>query len=61
MKNAIKSVVGSTKTFVVKHQLPLAILGTIAVTQLVVKRSIEQRDDFLKEHDLYEKFHAQVD
>ena len=52
-----------TRKFVVEHQTGLLITATVVSTAAAVlmRGGIKQHDDFLKEHDLYEEFYAQID
>lgn len=48
----------STKNFVEKHKVAIAVTGT-AVTCLYLNRlALQQHNDFLKENGLYDAFYA---
>lgn len=53
MKNIVKKTAVSTKDFVVRHKVGIA-LGTIIVLQA---RSITKHNEFLKEHELFNDFY----
>lgn len=57
MHNAITS----TKKFVVKHKVAIAVTGTAVICLSLNRLALAQHNDFLKEHDLYEAFYALED
>lgn len=50
-----------TKTFVQKHKTALAVVATTIVCAAIAKKGLEQHNEFLKEHDLYDTFYAETD
>lgn len=55
----MKKQIESTKAFLVKHKDRILITTTVLSTAAVVgmKIGLNQHDDFLKEHDLYDAFY----
>lgn len=60
--NASKPIV-SVKNFVVRNQTKILITTTVAATVSagMFKIAVSQRDEFLKENNLYDAFWAQTD
>lgn len=56
--NAVKQTAVSTKNFVVRHKTAVAVATTITVMTIINRKSLEQHNEFLKEHGLYEAFHT---
>ena len=56
--------IAAAKNFVRKHQVALACTATAVVTTTLAvylqKSAIEQRDEFLKEHNLLETYYAKL-
>jgi len=48
----------STKNFVKKHRIALAVTGTTGVCLYMNYRTIKIYDEFLKEHGLADQFYA---
>ncbi len=51
-----------TKTFIQKHKTAITIVATATITTVACAAlahvGIQQHDEFLKEHDLYDTFYA---
>lgn len=58
MNDLAKKAVARTKKFVADHKTALTVAATTAVCFAVHRVAINQHDDFLKEHDLYEEFYT---
>lgn len=56
--NHIKSVARSTRKFVADHKVGLAVVVTTFVCVAINREAIREHNDFLKEHNLYEKFYT---
>lgn len=56
--NTIEKAKTSTKNFVVKHKTALTVAATTTVCFVVHRVAINQHNDFLKEHGLYEQFYT---
>lgn len=59
----MKKQIESSKAFVKKHKDAI-LITTAAVTTsaaVLMKIGLKQHDDFLKEHDLYDKFYNSED
>lgn len=56
--NPVKKTVVSTKNFVVRHKTAVAVATTVLVLQACNRRALDQHNEFLKEHDLYEEFYT---
>jgi hypothetical protein len=54
----IKKIGRSTKKFVEDHKVGIAVICTAAVLIKVNRMALKDHDDFLKDHDLYEKFYS---
>lgn len=57
----MKNIYRPTQSFVRKHKTAIAVTATVIVCAVISKKGMQQHDDFLKEHGLYEEFYAQVD
>lgn len=56
-----ETTVNPVKTFLVRHKTKIAVAAT-AVTCLAVNRlSHASKDEFLKEHDLYDEYYTVTD
>lgn len=56
--NRIEKATASTKNFVVRHKTAVAVTATVLVLQACNRAALNQHNEFLKEHDLYEKFYT---
>lgn len=56
--NHIKSVARSTRKFVADHKVAVAVVVTALVAVKFNHMALREHNDFLKEHDLYEKFYT---
>jgi hypothetical protein len=56
--NRIHQTAVSTKNFVVRHKTAVAVAATVLVLQAANRKALNQHDEFLKEHDLYEQFYT---
>jgi hypothetical protein len=54
----MKNKLNSTKNFVKKHRVAIAISGTAATCLYLNYRAMEIHNEFLREHGLYEKFYT---
>ena len=52
-----------TKVFIYRHRVGLLTTTTVVSTVAVVimRVGLKDKDDFLKEHDLYETYYNQID
>jgi hypothetical protein len=57
LMNTARKVVSSTKKFVYTHRIAVAVALTAVLVAKANNTALQQRDDFLKEHDLYETFY----
>lgn len=53
----IKKATTSTKKFVQKHRVAIAIVGTATACAALQIRNAKILNEFLKEHDLYEEYY----
>lgn len=62
MNQKLAAVAASAKNVVVRHKTKIAVTAAVVATATVSialnRSAIKQHDDFLKEHDLYDKFYA---
>jgi hypothetical protein len=56
--NRVKQTAVSTKNFVVRHKTAVAVATTVLVLQACNRKALDQHDQFLKEHDLYNEFYT---
>jgi hypothetical protein len=56
--NNVKKTVVSTKNFVVRHKTAVAVATTVLVLQACNRKALNQHDEFLKEHGLFNEFYA---
>jgi hypothetical protein len=56
--NPVKKTAVATKNFVVRHKTVVAVAVTVAVMNTINHKALNQHDEFLKEHDLYDAFYA---
>jgi hypothetical protein len=61
MSNIATKAATSTKKFVIKHKTAITVVATSAVWYTINRAAVNQHDDFLKEHDLYEEFYTPSD
>jgi hypothetical protein len=54
----MKNKLTSTKNFVKKHRVAIAITGTVATCLYLNYRAMEMHNEFLKEHGLYDQFYT---
>jgi hypothetical protein len=59
--NAVKKTAVSTKNFVVRHKTVVAVAVTATVLTAINHKALDQHNEFLKEHDLYDAFHTPED
>ena len=57
----VKKAVASTKKFVYRHRVAIAVTITTAICLKLQAEVVEDHNNFLKEHDLYEKFYTSTD
>jgi hypothetical protein len=55
--NPVKKTAVATKNFVVRHKTTVAVATTVAVMTVINKKALNQHDEFLKDHDLYDEFY----
>lgn len=48
----------AAKNFVAAHKTALAVTATAVICIAINQRALQQHNDFLKEHDLYDTFYA---
>lgn len=53
MRNKIRS----TMNFVYRHRVAIAVSGTVATCAYLHFKSIEELNEFLKEHELYTEYY----
>jgi hypothetical protein len=62
MNEKLAVAAASAKNFVIRHKTKIAVTAAVVATataSIALNRSaIKQHDEFLKEHDLYDKFYA---
>jgi len=56
MNTHIEKAVASTKKFVTKHKFALGVTAGLTAGLMLNKRNMNQVDEFLKEHGLYEEY-----
>lgn len=56
--NHIEKATASAKNFVVRHKTKLAVAATATVCYAIHKSALDQHNEFLKEHGLYEQFYT---
>jgi hypothetical protein len=56
--NNVKKTVVSTKNFVVRHKTAVAVATTVLVLQACNRKALNQHDEFLKEHGLFNEFYT---
>jgi hypothetical protein len=61
MNTKVKKAAVSTKNFVKKHRVAIAITGTSAAWFAINRFALNQHDEFLKEKGLYEEFYTPED
>lgn len=54
----MKSKLNTAKNFVVRHRVAIAITGTAATCLYLNRMAMEQHNEFLKEHGLYDQFYT---
>ena len=54
----MKNKLTSTKNFVKKHRVAIAVTGTAATCLYLNYRAMEMHNEFLKEHGLYDQFYT---
>lgn len=54
----IKKIGRSTKNFVVKHKVAIAVTATALICGKLNKMALHDHDQFLKEHDLYDEYYT---
>lgn len=54
MRNALNS----TRNFVAKHKVGIAVVTTSACWIAINMRAMKQHNEFLKEHGLYDEFYS---
>lgn len=57
----IKKATDSTKNFVKKHRVAIAVITTTLVCGKINRMALAQHNEFLKEKGLYEEFYAEPD
>lgn len=50
--------IATTKKFVSDHRVAIAVIITTAVCVKLNRVALQQHNDFLKEHDLYETYYT---
>lgn len=55
--NKLKKVTASSKKFVAKHRVAIAVAATTVVLAKVNRMALKQHDDFLREHGLYDEYY----
>jgi hypothetical protein len=58
---AMNKTFATTKKFVVKHQVAIAVVATAVVCMTITRAGLKQHNEFLKEHGLYDAFYQQED
>lgn len=56
--NPVKKTVVSTKNFVVRHKTAVAVAVTATVCLALNRSALNQHDEFLKEHGLFEEYYT---
>jgi hypothetical protein len=56
--NAVKKTVVSTKNFVAHHKVAVTFLATAATCLALNHSALNQHNEFLKEHDLYDAYYT---
>lgn len=58
MNDKVKKAAVSTKNFVYKHRVAIAVVATTAVCLKINNLALKQHNEFLKEKGLYEEFYT---
>lgn len=58
MNATVKKATTSTKNFVKKHRVAIAVVTTAIACGAINRLALKQHDDFLKEKGLYEEFYT---
>lgn len=53
----IKQIPARTKNFVVRHKTAVAIVATTTVCYLIHKEAIDEHNEFLTEHGLFDAYY----
>lgn len=56
--NNLKQKARSTKNFVKKHRVAIAVTATVTTMVALNRKALQQHDEFLKEKGLYEEFYT---
>lgn len=48
------------KKFVSKHRVAIAVVATATLASAIMYRNAKLLDEFLKDHNLYEEYYAEV-
>jgi hypothetical protein len=56
--NKVQQTAAAAKKFVVRHKTAVAVVATASVCVALNRVALQQHNDFLKEHDLYDEFYA---
>jgi hypothetical protein len=59
--NPVKKTVVSTKNFVVRHKTVVAVAVTATVLTAINRKALNEHDEFLKEHGLFEEYYTPED
>lgn len=51
----------SAKNFVVNHKVAIAVVSTAATCLYINRVALSEHNEFLKEHDLFDKYYTHVD
>jgi hypothetical protein len=51
-------IVAPTVKFIRDHKVAVAVTLTTAVCVMLARKAANERDDFLKEHGLFDEYHA---
>lgn len=58
MEPTIEEKTNPVKRFIDRHKVGLAVTATAIAGAVVTRVAVRQHDEFLKEHDLYDKFYT---
>jgi hypothetical protein len=48
----------TTKNFVARHKTAVAVVATATVAYVIHSKALDQHNEFLKEHGLFEQFYT---
>ena len=63
IKENIMNTTATKKNFIYRHRVGLLTTALVITTgaAVIMRAGLKEKDDFLREHDLYETYYAQID